>query len=124
MQFLCSFRRFNTMNKNLAILFGVFFVLIIAGIAYADENESSQSNPQGVFGQCVSQNALVKNTCFNATKQTFVNCKASVPDDDNKKEGLKQCRQTYKAEKKQCKVDFKQAKAVCKNTRDSLKSTK
>jgi hypothetical protein len=108
------------MNKNLAILFGVFFVLLMVGMIYAAENEST---PKGVYGQCVSQNALVKNTCFNATKQTLATCKSLVPNDDGKKEALKQCRATYKAEKKQCKVSFKTAKDTCKKTRDTTETT-
>jgi hypothetical protein len=106
------------MNKNLAIISGVFFVLLMAGIVYAADTETIKQN----YGLCVSQNAALKNTCFNATKQTLETCKASVPQDGTKKAALKECRTTYKAEKKQCKTTFKAAKAVCKQARDAAKA--
>jgi hypothetical protein len=46
------------MNKNLAVLFGVIFVLLMVGVVYAAENQSAS---KGIYGQCVSQNAAVKN---------------------------------------------------------------
>lgn len=107
------------MNKNLAIMTGVFFVLLMVGIVYAAGN---QSNSKTAYGQCVSQNAAVKNTCFNVTKETLKTCKASAPQDDTRKDALKQCRQTYKTEKKQCKTTFKAAKAVCKQARNAAKA--
>lgn len=107
------------MKINLAIFAGLFFVLIMAGIVSAVEDVATTSTSQGLFGQCVSQNALVKNSCFNVTKQTFMNCKASAPDDDTRKDVLKQCRLTYKAEKKQCKLAFKTAKQECKKNKEN-----
>ncbi|MCX6750081.1 MAG: hypothetical protein NTZ83_01350 [Candidatus Pacearchaeota archaeon] len=107
------------MNKNLAIISGVFFVLLMVGVVYAASNEST---PKGIYGQCVSENAIMKNSCFATNKQVFESCKASVPQDDTRKDALKQCKLTYKTEKKQCKAVFKGAKNLCKKTRDSAET--
>jgi 1,2-phenylacetyl-CoA epoxidase catalytic subunit len=103
------------MNKNLAIVFGMFFVLLMVGIVSAASTQAIKDS----YGQCVSQNAVLKNTCFSTTKQTLATCKASVPQDDTKKAALKECRTTYKTQKKQCKTSFKSSKGVCKQARNA-----
>jgi len=69
------------------------------------------------YGQCVTQKAIVKNTCFASAKNAKETCK--VPAKEAKsKEALKQCRITYRDTKKQCKVAFKLGKEECRSIED------
>jgi len=107
------------MNKNLAIVFGMFFVLLMVGIVSAASTQAIKDS----YGQCVSQNAVLKNTCFSTTKQALATCKASAPQDEGKKDALKQCKLTYKTQKKQCKTSFKSSKEICKRARNAAEAT-
>jgi hypothetical protein len=75
--------------------------------------ETATAAKNMTFGQCVSEAAVVKNTCYAGVKTTDTTCKGAVNQSAEKqamKQALKDCKAAYKANKKQCKVDFKATK--------------
>ncbi len=81
---------------------------VVATDDTADE-DGWQNGTSVTFGQCVSDAAAIKNTCYSTTKDKRATCKENAAD----KAATKQCKKDYKAEKKQCKADFKAAKKQC-----------
>lgn len=107
------------MKKTLAITLGLFLILFVSGIVNAEEIVITKDvTPKTVYGECVSQKAVIKNTCFNVTKTVSEGCK-SIAKESGNKQGIKTCKQTYKSAKKQCKAVFKVSKQECQRTRDS-----
>jgi len=103
------------MKKTLAILLGISLVLFVSGIVYAAEDEvtTTGSTAKGLYGQCVSENALLKNSCFAATKTAVKGCKSTAKGAKDK-DASKQCKLNYKAAKKQWQDSIQGSKsAVC-----------
>lgn len=75
------------------------------------------------FGQCVSDAAEVKNTCYSATKDGLNVCKEQAAD----KQSYKTCKADYSKSMKECKASFKAAKKECgkikHNFFDTLKAS-
>jgi hypothetical protein len=120
------------MNKNLAILFGVFLVVVVAGMAYAADDKNTEiqatevqtQTPKNMtYGQCISENAAIKNSCYAAVKGVLGTCKTQAQQDASKKDASKQCNQTYKTAKKQCKIAFKSSKTECKKIKHNFLET-
>ncbi len=103
------------MKKYLTLLFGVFLVLALSGLVYAqsDKNEKmmDESGTQTMtYGQCVSQHAETKNTCYANVKSALKTCTDQAAEDATGKDATKQCGQTYKKDKADCKKVFKDSK--------------
>lgn len=103
------------MKTIMPIMLGIFLVLSI-GFVLAEKPADAGSAPDNAnvtknmtFGQCVTEAAKIKNTCFGNALTNRENC-ANNSDNPAK---TKQCRNDYKKEKKQCKAEFKSAKKTC-----------
>lgn len=111
------------------ILIGVIFVMLVSAIVYAEKAEdATQATDKSIsknmtYGNCVSQNADIKNTCYASVKDALATCKAQAPQDAAKKDAVKQCSQTYKKDKKQCKVAFKDSKKECAKIKHNFLET-
>jgi len=109
------------MNKNLSILLlGVFVIglLSITLVAAPDEDtgaKQAKTRTEGnmTFGQCVSEKAVVKNTCYQTVKDARSACKATAQNETEPRPALKNCSDTFKKDLKQCKMDFKTEKKEC-----------
>lgn len=130
------------MEKSIKILFAMFAVLVLSGIAYAANEKdevltttiaTTEAAPveqpaakNMTYGQCVSENAAIKNSCYAAVKDTVKTCKNNVAQNATKKDrkdSSKQCKQTYAKEKKQCKATFKASKNECKKIKHNFLET-
>lgn len=97
------------------IFMSIFILIAATGIIYAEDEATANTENQDVekitYGQCVSEKAEIKNTCYESIKNTLETCKNQVTDDKKaKKDATKECKKTYKTEKKQCKDAFKKSK--------------
>ncbi len=112
------------MKKAIAVLFGVLAIALFSAAAYAAdkdaaENETGEADDAApaknmTYGQCVSENAVVKNTCYSTVKSSLAGCREQAAQDAaSQKNALKQCSADYKKDKKQCKVEFKASKREC-----------
>ncbi|MFA6461664.1 MAG: hypothetical protein WCV90_05310 [Candidatus Woesearchaeota archaeon] len=116
------------MDKNIKVLLGVFLMLVLSGIVYAASDKAtevkattaaapelaSEAPKNMTYGQCVSELAKVKNTCYEATSVTQKTCQDQASADaTTKKDVSKQCKQTYKKDKAGCKSVFKDGKKEC-----------
>ena len=115
---------------KIAILFGLFLIVVISGIVYAvnDEEDAAQTATEPTaknmtYGQCVSQNAIIKNSCYSAARSTLEACKNQTAQDAARKDATKQCKQDYKQDKKQCKVVFKASKKECAKIKHNFLET-
>ena len=127
------------MNKiTLAIIFGVFIVgmfsLAIAVVQDEDKvkNAKTLGNIMGnktlgkgtvnntAFGQCVSEAAVVKNTCYRTVKDTRTTCMADAKNSTDSKTASTTCRNTFKTDLKQCKMDFKSKKTECQKIKHNF----
>lgn len=104
--------------------------MILSGIVYAqNENDAKTMNSAEEqaakmnYGQCVSQQAVVKKSCYIAVKNALETCKAQVPQDASKKDASKQCKKVYKVDKKQCKTSFKDSKKECAKIKHNFLET-
>lgn len=120
------------MKKKLTLLIGVVLVLFVSGIVYAADKDATEettevteeTEKEMTYGQCVSENAAIKNTCYATAKDSLATCKAQAEQDTTtKKDATKQCKQTYKKDKKQCKTDFKSSKNECKKIKHNFLET-
>jgi hypothetical protein len=106
------------------VIAGILFTLCMA-LAIADNGDNETPAAQNItenvtknmtYGQCVSEAAVIKNSCYSTFKDISDSCKsiASNQTDKNaKKNGSKQCLAAYKDSKNQCKTEFKAAKKEC-----------
>ncbi|MGV8172063.1 MAG: hypothetical protein ACP5OA_05205 [Candidatus Woesearchaeota archaeon] len=111
------------MNKKLSILLlGVFVIgLISMTVVTAPDEDTATGGKQAktetegniTFGQCVSEKAVVKNTCYQTVKDARSTCRATAQNETEPKPALKSCSDTFKKDLKQCKMDFKTAKKEC-----------
>ena len=108
------------------IIFGILLLIFVVGITYAanekaTDKQTTQETPvkNMTYGQCVSQNAEIKNTCFSNIKTTLETCKSQATE----KTATKQCDQTYKKDKDSCKKTFKDAKNECKKIKHNFLET-
>jgi len=120
------------MKYKLNIFVALFLIVLLAGVVFADSdndtNEKRDSEKENVmtvknftFGQCVSENAKLKNVCFKSSKDVLKTCKtdskANSADRKAKKNTVKLCEQTYKEGLVQCKFTFKESKNECEKIR-------
>ncbi len=118
------------MNKNLAIMFGFVFILAFCGAIYAaneknamESFDDTQQEKNMTYGQCVSENAVIKNSCYSNVKEALNNCKLQAEQESSKKDAVKSCKQTYKKDKKECKNIFKASKNECKKIKHNFLET-
>ena len=121
----------NIINFIVGFLFiAAFSFAVIAkepGAAMVDAGSKTNMQKNMTFGQCVSQAADVKNSCFKSAQDSLAACKSSAGKQADSKPALKQCDSDYKKGKDQCKSSFKTAKKECgkikHNFIDSLKAS-
>lgn len=113
------------MKKNLKLLLGIFLAIAFIGIAYAASDEETSAKPEKnmTYGQCVSQQAIIKNTCYESIKDKKETCKTLAGENAAKKGALKQCNSDYKKDKKQCKATFKESKKICARIKHNFLET-
>ena len=118
------------MNKTImAVFFGLFLVGMFS-LAFAvvqDENKVRAAKTLGdgtgndmTYGNCVSEKAALKNTCYSTIKDARASCRATAQNSTESTPALKVCRDTFKKDLKQCKMDFKQAKNECKKIKHNF----
>jgi hypothetical protein len=102
------------------LIVGLFLVVLLSSMAVAKSDDPSVTSvnnnslkSNATFGQCVSENAVIKNTCYETVKEAKVACKTEALNQTDSKPALKNCANEYKKDKKQCKVDFKSSKKEC-----------
>lgn len=109
------------MNIAKILGLGLIFVFICSFAAFAAKNaetttDTTTNEKTGNFGQCVSDGATVKNTCYKTVKETLASCNVAaknMTDSAASKTAKKECKATYKKDMKQCKMDFKTVKKEC-----------
>jgi hypothetical protein len=122
------------MKKNLAILLTAFLVVALSGLAYAANEKDAttaetaqtpeeQEAKQMTYGQCVSEHAQKRKTCYSDVKTALETCKTQAPQDAGNKDAVKQCSQTYKKDKKECKATFKASKKECDKIKHNFLET-
>jgi hypothetical protein len=112
------------MDKSVKVLLSMFLVLVLSGIVYAASDkaeevkttaavpETTEAPKNMTYGQCVSEQASIKNECYSRVKSTLNACKDQAAS-EGKKDASKQCKAAYKKDKKQCKALFKSSKKEC-----------
>ncbi len=133
------------MKKNLIILFSLLVLLVISGIAYAanekdaatagtdeatagteaatEDTKTKDPVKTPTYGQCVSEQAAIKNTCYKTVKAALDTCKTQAAENATPKDATKQCKQVYKKDLKQCKVVFKASKKECAKIKHNVFET-
>lgn len=103
------------------LIVGLFFIVLLSSIVVAEsdnpsvisvKNNNSLEN-NATFGQCVSENADIKNVCYKSAKEVKTACKLEASNQTDYKPALRNCISQYKQDKNQCKFDFKSAKKEC-----------
>ena len=117
------------MKKITQILIIGLLVLAIAGIvSAANENKTVDSKKNETaknmtYGQCVSEGASIKNTCYSDVKAVKDSCMNVAKNQTDVKTASQACNNNYKQEKKQCKAEFKKAKNECKKIKHNFLET-
>jgi hypothetical protein len=103
------------------LIVGLFLIVLLSSVVVAKSdnpslisaknNDSLEKN--ATFGQCVSENADIKNICYATVKDRKELCKSEASNQTDSKPALKNCASEYKKDKKQCKIDFKSSKKEC-----------
>lgn len=101
-------------NKRVLFVFAVSLLLVSlfsSVLAVPSENATNASvadreTKNMTYGQCVSQNAAIKNDCYISVKSAYSSCKNNTTD-------RKICSKDFKADLAQCKKGFKSAKSGC-----------
>ncbi len=100
--------------KKTIFLIAFAFVLIFAfsfAVSADKDNETGKANVTAIveknmtYGQCVSENAKIKNDCYVSVKDVLASCKVNATNVQ-----IKQCNMDYKKDLAQCKAIFKSAK--------------
>ena len=136
------------MDKNLKLIFGIIIFAVLIGATIigvspyvAAKNNNSNGNGNGNNGNgngnnksgnatyisCVTNSALVKNTCFNTSKSVGAACRIDAKNATGNKnttekinKELKKCNTAYIKDQKQCLKDFKTTKkSTCKKIKHS-----
>jgi hypothetical protein len=101
----------------LAIVLVFASFLVFASAAEQGKNRTGNETDKettGVknmtYGQCVSEAAKVKNTCYSGIKTIYQQCKDNAKNQTDSKTASKQCNADYKKSMAQCKSDFKGTK--------------
>ncbi|MGV8172174.1 MAG: hypothetical protein ACP5OA_05795 [Candidatus Woesearchaeota archaeon] len=118
------------MNKTImAMFFGILligmfslaFAVVDDGTKVRTAKTLGEDKSNGMtYGNCVSEKATVKNTCYSTIKDARISCRATAKNATESTPALKACRDTYKKDLKQCKTDFKQSKNECKKIKHSV----
>ena len=114
-------------TKFVVSLFLMTALSLVVSAAKDNDTAASDSVQKNMtFGQCVSDAAIIKNSCYSTTKDTLAACKVDAKNQTDSRPILKQCKADYKKDKKQCKIEFKSAKNECRkikhNFMDSIKA--
>lgn len=109
------------MRKSMIIVLGIFLVAAVSAVYAANPNEDAAAQTTEAsgaknmtYGQCVSENAVIKNACYATVKSTLSACKdQAAQNPDTERADIRKCKQDYKKDKKDCKLDFKASKKEC-----------
>jgi len=82
------------------------FVLAVPNENATNASAADKEAKNMTYGQCVSQNAVIKNDCFVLMKSIYSSCKNNTTD-------RKICSRDFKTDLAQCKKGFKSAKSGC-----------
>jgi len=97
-----------------------------ATAGHATGNNVTTAAKNMTFGQCVSEAAALKNTCYTGVKTTDKTCKGAInhinqsAEKQAVKKAMNDCKTTYKTNKKQCKVDFNATKKECRKIKHNF----
>lgn len=137
------------MKYKSIVFVSVFLIILLAGVVFATEgknnsiravNTTDKVNDKNLsddmrkysngtarnitFGQCVSENAKLKDVCYKSAKDVLKNCKTQTntnsSDKKSNKNAVKRCDQTYKKDLTQCKVVFKESKNECRKIKHNF----
>ena len=115
------------MTKSMILLAAIGIMLIVGFslvIAQGDKNnESAKPVKNMTYGQCVSAGAVLKNSCYNETKNVRSGCMAQSKlqnDSAIAKSARAQCNADYKTAKKECKRAFKSAMQECRKIKHNF----
>lgn len=99
--------------KNIFIL-GMLFLAVASFAIAAEKNDTNETGKQAernmTYGQCVSQAAEEKNSCYGLVKDARASCVEAA---NNASGDTKACKADYKKDMRQCKANFKDAKKDC-----------
>ena len=120
----------KTILLVLACILAMTFVLAAnenagdnAASAGADKAISAKAEANQTYGQCVSTNAEVKNTCYANVKSVYSTCNDAAKNSSDAKGAKKQCSNAYKQDMAGCKKTFKDAKNECKKIKHNFLET-
>jgi len=116
------------MNKTMLTVFLSIFLVGTLSLAIAVTDETGAKNAKTLgdkgdnmnYGNCVSEKAVVKNTCYDTIKDARASCRATAQNATEPTPALKVCRNTFKKDLKQCKMEFKQSKNECKKIKHNF----
>lgn len=115
--------------KAKTIVLSVFLIAVLSFVVAAKDSEDAPKlimarnaimDKNMTFGNCVSDAAVIKHSCYATVKDACDVCKATASNQTEPKPALKECKTTYKKDKKQCKMGFKSAKKECGKIKHSF----
>lgn len=113
--------------KTSKLLIATLFLIIAVSLVFAANekttNTSEKAEKNMTYGNCVSDGAQLKNTCYKLAKDTQSACKTQAANSTIAKDAVKTCRTEYKKSMNQCKNDFKSAKNECKKIKHNFLET-
>lgn len=113
------------MDKKLLIILAAFLV-VASGLVYAaDKNVSDEKMDvkNMTYGQCVSENAVIKNSCYASVKSALRVCRDEAEGNAAEDDMRAECKQDYKKDKRECKAVFKASKVECKKIKHNFFET-
>lgn len=116
----------DTKIKNLIAVFALAMMFTVVFAANENANPqvtSMQTEKNMTYGQCVSAGAVIKNTCYGATKETYKTCAADAKNQTESRTAAKVCSTDYKKNMNDCKVSFKSAKKECAKIKHNFLET-
>ncbi|MEM4271875.1 MAG: hypothetical protein QXD13_02200 [Candidatus Pacearchaeota archaeon] len=93
--------------------------MALTGIVDAAKEKDTQTAGETAaknmtYGQCVSEHAAIKNTCYVTVKDALAACKAQAAQDTaTKKDATKQCKTHTRKTKSSARQHSRQAKKMC-----------
>ena len=111
--------------KLTTIIFGIFLIAMLTFVSAAKETDTTNKATEKnlTYGQCVSDNAALKNTCYSDVKAEKETCRDNAKNITDAKTADKTCKNDYKKAMKDCKADFKKSKQECKKIKHNAFET-
>ncbi len=121
--------------KNQKILAFSLCLILVLGLSFAiaagertgkdnstNGNKSLNILKRSNYGQCVSGQTKIRNSCYNSERQTYKTCNANIRGQYKNqtltnrtqiKDMNMACKNTYKEKMNQCRLNFQSNKATC-----------